>query len=803
MIKNYLFTALRSIRRHQFYSIINVLGLTVGLSCALLIVTYVYHELQYDEFHEHKDRIVRAGVEYNMGGVVTKAAVSPNALLPSFQREFPEVVGGVRVISTSRAVQSAGQSLQEEQFFYADSTFFSVFSFPLLQGTSRTVLNAPQTVVITASTAEKYFGSKWSQQDVVGQTLLVGTDRTAYRIRGVMADPPVNSHIHPALVASTESLDWFQEEQWEPSNYYTYLLLSDAQAIYTLPDKIMDLARRELSYVFEAGGSVTYHLLPLTDIHLRSTMMVEAEPGGNYQYVYIFSAVAVLILLVACINYVNLTTARATYRAREVGMRKVLGAYRSQLFGQFMGEVVLITLLALVASLIFAQLLLPYFQQLAQREFTLDYLGEPWAIGSIVLLSVLVSLLAGAYPALVLSAFRPARVLKGKLSSMGAGGRLRQGLVVFQFAVSVFLIIGTLIIFRQLQFIQQRSLGYDKEHLLALPLDKIVYDQYDALKAELEKQSAIEAVTAATETLTNIRGGYGLTLAEAPDEFMMGTTGLAVHQDFLTTTELTLLAGSDFTSADVEAATRENDDDRTYAILINETAARALGFSPEEAMNQRITMIAQPSVLRGVVEDFHFKSLHTTIEPLVIFLAPEQSNTVLVRLASESNVSAALTAVESAWNKVVKHRPFEATFLDDEFDALYTAEQQAGQLFTVFAIVAIFIACLGLFGLTAFTTVQRAKEIGIRKVLGASVSSIVVLLSRDITKLVLVALLVALPVSYFLMERWLTSFAYHINVPVVGLVIAGLAALLIAWLTVGYQAARAATDNPADALQNE
>lgn len=807
MIKNYLLTALRSLSRHRLYSIINVLGLTVGLSCVLLIATYVYYELQYDQFHEQKDHIVRASLEYGEGGVVAKTAVSPTAVLPTFQREFPEVVGGVRLVNASdlrpRMVQSGDQSFQEKQFFYADSTFFSVFSFPLLRGDSVTALTAPQSIVLTASIAAKYYGAQWTNQEIVGKTLLVGTDRTPFKVTGVMADPPVYSHIHPRLVASTTSLKFFQEEMWWSANYFTYLLLSEPEAIQSLREKIPTLLRREVPDAFVADGYVAYNLLPLTDIHLRSDMDGELEPGGDYRYVYIFSAVALLILLVACINYVNLTTARATHRAREVGMRKVLGAYRSQLLGQFMGEAALITTLSMLASLVLAHLLLPYFQQLTQRGFTLDYLGKPVAIACLVGIGMLVSLLAGAYPALVLSSFRPVQVLKGKLRTAGAGGSLRQGLVVFQFVISTFLIISTLIIYRQLGFIQEQKLGYDKDQLVALPLDDIVYEQYEALKTELKKQNQVEEVSAAYETPTNIQGGYGLSLAGTSDEFTMAATGLPVHEDFLATAGLELVAGHDFTTADLAAIQADSFELRTFGFIINETAARALGFSPEEAMQQDITMTGRGSVLRGVVKDFHFGSLHKKIEPLIIFFEPWQSRTILVRTAAHSNPSATLAALEEAWERVVQHRPFDFTFIDDEFSALYTAEQQAGQLFNAFALVAVFIACLGLFGLTAFTTVQRAKEIGIRKVLGASVLSIVVLLSRDITKLVLIALLIAGPLSYFLMDRWLKGFAYHIGISTAGLVIAGLVALLIAWLTVGYQATRAALANPVDALRNE
>ena len=802
MLKNYLLTSLRNFRRHQLFSTINVLGLTVGLSCVLLITTYVYYELQYDQFHVQKDRIVRASLEYGEGGIVAKTAISPTAVLPAFQREFPEVVGGVRIFETSRLVQQEDKSFQEEHFFYADSTFFSVFSFPLLQGDSGTALTAPQSVVLTASVAEKYYGEQWANQGVVGKTLLIGTDRTPFTVTGVMANPPVYSHFHPRLIASTISLDWFQEEMWWSANYYTYLLLNEPEAIHTLAAKIPALLKRELPDDFREGNYVQYNLLPLSDIHLRSDMSSELEPGGDYRYVYIFSAVALLILLVACINYVNLTTARATHRAREVGMRKVLGAYRSQLFGQFISEAALITVLSMLASLVLAHLLLPYFQQLAQRDFTFDYLRQPVAIACVVGIGMLVSLLAGAYPALVLSSFRPVQVLKGKVRANGAEGKLRQGLVVFQLVISTFLIVSTFIIYQQLNFIQQQKLGYDKNQLIALPMDDKVRDQYEALKTELKKQNQVEEVSAAYETPTDIEGGYALSLAGTSDEFSMAATGLPVNKDFLATVGLELVAGHDFTSVDL-AAIEGSFDSSTYGFMINETAARALGFSPEEAMQQNITMTGRGSVLRGVVKDFHFGSLHKKIDPLVIFFDPWQSRTILVRTAAHSNASATLAAMRNAWDKVIRHRPFEATFLNDEFNMLYTNEQQAGQLFNVFALIAVFIACLGLFGLTAFTTVQRAKEIGIRKVLGASVLSIVVLLSRDITKLVLVALLLAIPLSYFLMDRWLESFAYRIGVPVTGLVVAGIIALLIAWLTVSYQAIRAALSNPVDALKNE
>lgn len=796
MLTNYLRIALRNLLRHKAFSFINLIGLAIGLTCCLLIARYVQHELSYDNFHAKADRIVRVTMEYGGNGQSGKVAVTGTKVAPAFGRAFPEVENGVRMIRRSVVVRYGEKLFEEPNFYYADSAFFPIFSFQLLEGNSATALKAPNQVVLTANTARKYFGS----ETPVGKTLRIG-DTKDYLVTGVAADVPTNSQIRFDFVASFSSLDASKTEEWWSANYITYLLLRNKEAIAPLQTKIPGYMRIQSKELGITGSDyLTYHLEPLRSVHLGSELS-GFEPNNNMKYIYIFSAVALLILVIACVNYTNLTTARATDRAKEVGMRKVMGAVRGQLFWQFMGESVIVTGIALVLSLGLMYLMLPAFNELAGKKLAFTVFGDASFLAGLIVIGLVVSLFAGSYPALALANFQPIKVLKGSFKTSGSGIWLRKSLMVFQFVISTFLIISTLIIRQQLQFIQNTQLGYDKDHVVVLPADSKIVNNFSAIKSELKRHANVREVTMAYETPTQIDGGYSIHREGAPDDQNEMVKAIPVEQDFIKTMGMQLVAGTDLTEEDVKR-TDKPEAEAEYAFILNEAAAKKLGWKPEEAIGQKVSMSGRRGPVKAVVKDFHFASLHEAIGPLVIFPEKLYGGNMMVKL-SGNDLPSTLRFMESKWKTLAPHRPFEYQFLDEEFADMYSTEQRVGQLFSTFAFLAIFLACLGLFGLAAFTTVQRTKEIGIRKVLGATVTSIVALLSKDFLQLVLLANVLAWPLAWYAMHRWLEDFVYRINIGWWIFGIAALAVLLITLLTVSYQAIKAALANPVKSLRTE
>lgn len=805
MLKNYFKTAIRSILKHRFYSIINIFGLSLGLACCILIVLYVHNELSFDQFHQQKERIFRVSMEYGSGGNVNKTTVSPTAVLPVFSREFPEVETGVRIYNPASfrpyAVRKDEKVFQENKFFYADNTFFKVFSFNLLSGDVEKALAEPNSVILTQSSAQKYFGPDWQSKNLIGESITINA-KSEFQITGIMEDIPANSHFHADFVASFNTLPQSKEEIWWAANYSTYLVLTSQEAVYSLRDKIPALMQRELGSELSAGTTVNYNFMPITDIHLRSRLEHELEPGGDIKYVYIFSIIAILILIIACINYMNLATARAADRAKEVGMRKVLGAYKGQLFSQFIGEAILTTFIATLFSQLFVFSLLPYFNNLTKRQLSLNYMENPEILIGLIVVWIVVSFLAGSYPAFALSSFKPIKVLKGKFISSTSGTILRKSLVVFQFAISMFLILGTIVVYKQLGFIQDKKLGYDKEQLISIPLDSIIEKNLEAIKTEFTNHQTVISLTSASETIIDIKGGYSLWGEGKSDDFKLDVTAIAMDKDFVKTTGLEIIEGEDLTLADMQASGREDRELREFAFILNESAVKNLGWKVEKAIGKKLNLNGRKGYLKAIVKDFHFSSLHNAIGSLVMFNQASQVSTIMAKIAAD-DINGALAYLKNKWQILVPHRPFEYEFLDQEFKALYSAEERIGEVFGVFAIVAILIACLGLFGLASFTTAQRTKEISIRKVLGASVGSVVTLLSTDFTKLVGIAFVFAIPMGYFLMDQWLNEFSYKISVGVDSAIIAGIVALFIALLTISYQAIKAALSNPVNSLRNE
>lgn len=761
-------------------------------------MVWIQHELGYDSFHEKSDRIYRASMEYGFGGQVAKTSVSPTALLPTLQKNFSEVENGVRVYNPASyspyIVKRNEQIFQEDHFYFADSSFFKIFSYKLISGNPEKVLAKPYTVVITKNTAKKYFGDL----DPVGQLLNVN-GATDYEVTGVMENVPTNSYLQFDFIGSFHSLRAGREEPiWWSANYQTYLLLDKNASLDAIEQKTNTIVKEALaSELTNAGDYVKYNFMKLTDIHLRSPFTAEMEVVGDIQYVYIFSAVAILILLIACINYVNLATARASDRAKEVGIRKVVGALRKQLFFQFLGESVIITFLGFCLAFMLTQFALPFFNAMTGNNLTHDIFYQPTFLGLSFLLLLGIALLSGAYPAFAITAFKPVSILKGNFKFSGKGIWLRKVLVVSQFSISVILVVGTIVILKQLDFIQNKKLGYSKENTIILPLDGKTEAVYDQLKSEFLRSGKVSFVGRASESPTQIKGGYGINTDESSERGIV-TTGISVDDDYIRALGMEIIAGRNFTEADFKRAQQ----DTLYSFIVNESALKALFLSVDNAVGKKARVSGRNGEIVGIVKDFHFTSLHQAIGPLVMFNEDYQYNFIFAKLA-EGEIQASLENLKSIYAAVVPHRPFEYEFVDQQFNALYSAEQRMGSIFTVFATLAIFIACLGLLGLVSFSASQKTKEIGIRKVLGASATNIVVLITRDFTALVLIAMVVGIPSSYWIMTQWLSDFAYKTEIGLWPVLIASSGCIAIAFAIASYQALKAAFINPASTLRSE
>lgn len=801
MTATFFRTLLRRLIRNKLFSFINVSGLAVGLTCFILIATYVVSEMGYDDFHEKSDRIFRLTSQAVEDGKVHDFATTPTAAYPEFKRTFPEVESGVRVYSTaeySPTVLRYGEEVREEKgFLWADSTFFEIFSFEIKKGDPRTMLDQVNSVVLTERSARKYFGD----DDPMGKVLRAGPS-TDLTVTGVVADAPENSQIKFDFVASFHTLEGWREHIWGSANFYTYLLLNHPAAAAPLEAKIRAHTAELMKGDFAAGNYLTYVLQPMREVHLNARAEGGLEPGGDIRYVYIFSAIALLILLAACINYINLTTAQAVERAAETGVRKVVGAFNGQLVRQFMGESAFITGIALLLAALASFLLLPAFNGLSGRALNFVFSENPAAILGLVGLGFVVSLLAGGYPAFVLANFQPVKVLKGDFKSAGSGGSLRKTLVVFQFAVSFLLLISTFVINRQMAYIQNRKLGYDKERIVVLPMDRIVRKNLGSVKNELRADSRIQQVAAASETPTFIQGGYTIWAEGRPEDFGMTLNAVGTDADFVKTLGIRLLTGEDFSETDVAQVATDSVELRRYRFILNESAAKELGWTAESAIGKRIRINGRDGTVKAVAEDFHIAPLHQSIGPLALFITDREVNKLMIKFRGD-DIPATLASIERVWEKVAPHRPFNYAFLDQEFDEMYRTERRSSGIATVFALLAIFIACSGLFGLATYTIEQRRKEIGIRKVLGASVAGIAGLLAQDFLKLVIASFVIAAPVAYWLMQKWLSDFAYRIDIQWWMFAVAGAAAVVIAFLTVSFQSVQAALANPVKSLRSE
>ena len=813
MFKNYLKIAFRNLFKYRAYSLINVAGLAIGMVCCIAILLYVQHELSYDRHHEKAQRIYRVAADLKFGGNHFQLAVTPAPMAEALVSDFPEVVSAARFrdYGGSLVKKEDEPNVSEERVIYADNAIFDIFTIPLLAGDVQSALTSPETMVISESTAKKYFGDA----NVVGRSLIFD-NRETYKITGVFADMPGNSHFHFDFIVSLMASEESRNNMWGSNNFATYLLLgegADAEALEAkfpamikkyLGPQVQQLMGATFEELIASGNHAIYYLQPLLDIHLHSDLVAELEPNGNINYVYIFSAIALFILLIACINFMNLATARSASRAREVGMRKVLGSYRRQLIGQFLAESIILSGIAMILALIAVELVLPGFNRLAEIQLQTVYPGNWPLLSTLLGIALVVGLVAGSYPAFVLSAFKPAKVLKGTIASGTKSGKLRSMLVVFQFAASVILIVGTIIIKSQLDYIRNKNLGFNKEQVIILHEAYALREKLDAFKNEVMRNPNIESATVSGYLpVSSNRSDTGFwPEGQRASDNSISMQIWSADYGYIETMGMEIVTGRNFS---------ESFRTDSSGIILNEKAVSMFGFgdpigkkiytwayTPGQGIDRdRVT----PYTVVGVVKDFHFASLRENIGALGLRLGLN-SNLLSFRFKVD-DVAALIAFLENKWKEFAPDQPFAYSFLDERFSNMYRAEQKVGALFGIFSGLAVFIACLGLFGLASFTAAQRTKEIGIRKVLGASVANVVGLLSTEFMKLVLVANIVAWPLAYIAMNQWLSNFAYRIDIGLWTFVLAGISALLVALLTVCYQAYKAAAANPMDSLSYE
>ena len=795
MIKSYLKIAWRNLRKNKLYSFVNIIGLTIGIVSCLLIGVYIKHELSYDRFNQNADKIVRITMEYNLGGASQQMAVSGTKVGPQFKRMFPEIADYVRLDKMSRIIKYNDLLFKEENFLYADPSFFKIFSFKLIKGNIAEMLNSPDKMVITQSTAKKYFGN----EDPIGKTMKAGDQ--SFIVSAIAADVPSNSQVKFDFLVPFTTLSQAKEEQYWGANYITYLLLKNKQQIAPLQQKIINYMREvsKSELKLAAGQFLTFHLAPLTTVHLHSNLPGDLEPSGSIVYVYILTIVAVLILIIACVNYVNLAIAQSAGRGAEISIRKVMGAGRTQLFTQFIGEALLVTIIGIILAIGLAYIVLPYFNQVSGMQFKYSIFFDPIIIISLVLLAIIIGLSAGAYPALLLSNIKLSKILKSGFSFTG-GKSTRKSLIIFQFVISIFLIIITVVILQQLSYIRNKDIGYNKSNVVVLTVGYGMQQlQIEGLKKEIHNIPGVESIAASNNEPVNVKWGDAITTGDGKS---LTVNALPMDEDFIKTMQIKIIAGSDFDHTDVlQIDTTNKYKNFHYSFMLNETAVKALGWTPEQAIGKKISK-GEPGIIKAVVKDFNFKSFHDPIGPLLIFLDHYQTYDLFVRITG-NNTSNSINAIQNLWKQMVPGQPFEYKFLDDDYDALYRTEQRTANVFTTFSALAILLACLGLFAITAFSVVQRTKEIGIRKVLGANVSTIVLLISKDFLLMVIIAMLIASPIAWYMSYKWLQDFAYRINIHWWIFIAAGAVSLIVAAITVSLQAIKAALANPVDSLKSE
>jgi putative ABC transport system permease protein len=810
MIKNYFKMAWRNLMKHKFISFINLFGLTMGLSCCLLITVYILHETSFDKYNKNANRIYRVTRSFNNkdGAVSLRLGTIAPAFGPLITNYFPDIQKMTRLLQNGKTPMRYGEKIfNEDRVFFADENLLDVFSVNVVKGNPQKALLDPYSIMLTEEAAKKYFGD----EDPINKVIRMN-NQLNLKVTGVYKSFPNNAHMHPEVMVSFNTLKdtaVYGEKQLRTSfsnnSFFTYLLLPEnypAKSIEARFPAFLDakvrLGNRQATV--STSAMTKLGLQKLTDIHLRSHLDYEAEENGDITRVYIFSAIALIILLIACINYMNLSTARSTLRAKEIGIRKVAGATRSELIAQFLSESVLVSSMAMILAITAASLVLPSLNKLSGLHLSIQPLLHWQWIILFLLIPFVVGIVSGMYPALFMSAFQPAKTLKGLFRVGGKTISLRKALVVSQFGISIVLIITTAVVFQQLNYLQNAKMGYNKDHVLVLPYYFNNNSQYEAFRNELMGTNGVRNLGRSSRVPTgrlldsqNAASESGDSLAPINTELKY----LATDHDFIPSYGIEMAAGRNFSRSFLTD---------TSGFVVNEATVRTLGWgTADKAIGKNFKYGDVKGKIIGVVKDFHFESLHQRIVPLVmVLLKPDQNfyNQLSVKLNSD-NMESSVRSLEKIWKSYLPEIPFEFNFMDDNFNKLYLSEQRQSKLFTIFACIAIFIACLGLLGLSSFAITQRVKEIGIRKVLGAGTGTIVVLLSKDFLKLVIIAALIAFPVAWLAMSKWLADFAYRISISWWIFIVAGVIAAAIALLTVSIQAIKAAMANPVKSLRTE
>lgn len=815
MLSNYFKIALRNLSRNKGFSFINLFGLTIGITCCLLIGLYIANELSFDKYHANADRIWRVSRKFTNkdGSMQLHLGHLAPPFAPLLKNDFPDIEEATRLFSYTATFRHGDQLYIEDQFYATEPNFLKIFDVPLIAGDPGTALNDPLTMILSESTAKKYFGEDYMNQSPVGQTMKFDS-RADFKITGIYKDFPYNSHMHPDILASFATMrdtNFYGEEQLRTNfgnnSFSTYLLLPKNYPADKLEDQFPAFIDKHMDgYYGDATKSSTrtsLHLMPLTDIHLRGHLDTEFEANGDIKRVWIFSIIAVFVLLIACINYMNLSTARSATRAREIGVRKVVGAARKEIAGQFLSESVLLAVAATFLGVGLTFVALPFVNKVIGQQLQIQ---SSWlAIIPLVILglAVLTGIMAGAYPAFFLSSLSPLKTLKSSKGNLSTGSSLlRKTLVVSQFAISAALIIAVLVVFRQLSFMQNKELGLNKDHVIAMNFYSSLAPQYDAFRNQILSNSSIKNITRSTRIpsgrLLDSFGSAKVQLeSDSLDQSGVDLKFVTIDHRFVPTYGLEVVAGRNY---------REDQGaDRFESFILNEAAVRKIGWkSNEDAVGKRIQYGGRSAHLIGVLKDFNFESLHEDILPMIVFIPRDSTFFNFISLQLDGNRTAeAIAHMKSTWQKFLPNQPFDYHFIDEDYGQLYEAEQRQGRVFIGFAILAILIACLGLFGLAAFVAQQRVKEIGVRRVLGATTVGIVGLLSKDFLRLVFIALVIATPLAWWLMHKWLGNFAYRINISWWIFAVAAVLAIVIAFLTISAQSLKAALANPVESLRSE
>lgn len=794
MLRNFLITAVRNFTKHKFFTFINIAGLSVGMASGLLILSFVFHELSYDKFHTNHENIYRICAKGVIGDTKVNQVYTTAKLPETLMMEFGEVTNAVRFRDRHDVkVQVGKETYNESDIAAVDSTFFNVFSFSLIQGTPENVLNEPNSMVISESTARRYFGDA----DPINKVVKV-RETIDFKITGIMKDMPENSHFHFDVLLSMSTFPDQLNDHWWNNNFKTYIVLNDGASPDALEAKFPDFIKAHVGEGKDdwdewlaSGNNWEYFLQPLSSIHLNSNLNGEFEANGNINYIYIFITAAFLIVIIASVNFMNLSTAKSEQRSKEVGLRKVIGSNKPLLVFQFLYEAIFMSFFAFLMSILLVLITLPWFNSFTGKSFEIWDMYNLTALPYLLFAVILLGFLSGLYPAFYLSSFKPIEVLKSSIGGKKNGITLRGALVVGQFIISIFLILGTLVVYRQLKYIQNVNLGFNKEQIIILHGAGALEEKAETFKEQLLSYSNIKNVSISQTIPGKGFMNWGCT-AEGKDDFMTLNMNLT-DNNFLETYSMSMAEGRYFSN--------EFPSDSS-AIIINERAQKILGW--DEPLNRKIHMLNRDFHVIGVIKDYHYESLHNDIRPMGMLKSYENWHTNLVSIKiTGSDIPETLSFIESKWKIITGDFPYQYSFFDQEYQQLYDNETQTSNMFIFFAIIAIFIACLGLFALSAFVAEKRTKEIGIRKVNGAGINTILILLSSSFTKWVFIAFILSVPLSYFAMQKWLQNFAYKVELSWWVFIIAGAIALVVALLTVSFQSVKAALKNPVDALRYE